>query len=87
MLCVSTALRETGSESPQRLRGAGVGYCSDLPEFPGARAQAIRDEDDCHLVRDEFRVLVVTRFPPADYAEFLGDDLPLPLFQPIHITA
>ncbi len=48
--------------------------------------QVIRKEDDCHVVREEFNVLVVTKFRAEDYAAFLGDELPLALHQSIRVV-
>jgi hypothetical protein len=45
----------------------------------------IRKEDECLLIDDRFGVVVVTKFRAADYAEFLGEETPLDLVQPVHV--
>jgi len=37
------------------------------------------------IIHDNFRVVVVTKFSLEDYAEFLGDEWPLSLMQPIKV--
>jgi len=45
----------------------------------------IRKEDDVLVVRDQFRVMVVTKFAKEDYHSFLKDDVPLELMQHIYV--
>lgn len=42
--------------------------------------------DQLYVVHDDFNVVAVTRFSREDYAEFLTEELPLELMQPILVT-
>lgn len=53
----------------------------------GSFLAGVRTPDDqLYVVHDEFNVLAVTRFSRDDYAEFLMDEMPLELMQPIVVT-
>jgi hypothetical protein len=49
-------------------------------------SEALTHEDQVIVVHPDFNVVAVTRFDKDDYAEFLAEELPLDLMQPILVT-
>ena len=46
----------------------------------------LREADKMHFVHKDFNVVVVTKFSPEDYVEFLQDELPLDSMQHIKVV-
>jgi len=60
----------------------------DYREWEGTFLPLIIDaeKDKCPMVHKDFKVVLVTKFCAEDYAEFLGDEIPLGLMQPIKVV-
>mmetsp|Transcript_22847 Transcript_22847/g.57206 ORF Transcript_22847/g.57206 Transcript_22847/m.57206 type:complete len:369 (+) Transcript_22847:120-1226(+) len=60
----------------------------DYREWGGTFLPGVIDaeRDKCPVIHKDFKVVVVTKFSPEDYAEFLGEEVPLPLMQPIRVV-
>jgi hypothetical protein len=53
------------------------------------RESGLKDDPTYNVsfAHDEFRVVLVTKFDPADYRGFLEGELPFDKLQPIRVTA
>ena len=57
------------------------------PLLEWMKAQGLEKDPTYNVafVHADFRVVVVTKFDPADYKEYLGDELPFEHLQPVKV--
>ena len=56
------------------------------PEKTPWTNKIVKDFNECAQIDDKFHVVVQTKFPPVDYAEYLEKDLPLAKMKHLIVT-
>jgi len=64
---------------------SALGTDANIRQVEWTRA-LLREADKMHFVHKDFNVVVVTKFSPEDYVEFLQDELPLDSMQHIKVV-